>query len=604
MSRKTLFFNEATAALDSAADSTETKAYIKHGCLFTDNETISFDSLDELMFIISQKVTRNTKIFVENLSFFGYYIVDFFTFDANLLLCFDTETKVFFEDSELPDRSFTYLFTKNGFQNITVNCFGHIVKFINADPLIGSPRKSADDMSCEDRAQQMFNVLSKLRSSGYKKNTIASNSMDELRAMIGRNLFNELYPHLEDRKLDEKDFGSKNAFDYIFNAYGSGWLFLNPNFKQKTLKNQKIDVFDCNGMYPAQLSCKFQKIPVGEPKFVKCEHLPEYLKGESAKSYYYFIRFKCSFFLRPRRFPFVKIKGDHRFRAGENLVSTCLNANAEYYKRFSDIKFEKKYQKKLIVTMTMSEKEFKLFRENYLISDFEILDFCVFEAAKRNFFYNFFEKRSFLRGELTGDLKKIEKSMANTVIGKFATGYDAPFFVLQKTEKRLSYPEKYDAEKAAGYIPLAAAVVSAAKCEVVRIAQQNYDSFIYSNTDSFHLLNCDNPEGFLIDQIKSGYFKLEFTASEGRYLRENSYVLKNGDDLKIVCSMSENAKDNIIQAFLKNENFEKKSKQEIEFIKRGLEVEDYQIGLRVPGNEILKLVPGGVLRTKVESELN
>lgn len=604
MSRKTLFFNEATAALDSAADSTETKAYIKHGCLFTDNETISFDSLDELMFIISQKVTRNTRIFVENLTFFGYYIVDFFTFDANLLLCFDTETKVFFEDSELPDRSFTYLFTKNGFQNITVNCFGHIVKFINADPLIGSPRKSADDMSCEYRAQQMFNVLNKLRSSGYKKNTIASNSIDELRAMIGRNLFNELYPHLEDRKLDEKDFGSKNAFDYIFNAYGGGWLFLNPNFKQKTLKNQKIDVFDCNGMYPAQLSCKFQKIPVGEPHFVKCEHLPEYLKGENAKSYYYFIRFKCSFFLRPRRFPFVKIKGDHRFRVGENLVSTCLNANAEYYKRFSDIKFEKNCQKKLIVTVTMSETEFKLFRENYLISDFEILDFCVFEAAKRNFFYNFFEKRSFLRGELTGDLKKIEKSMANTVIGKFATGYDAPFFVLQKTEKRLSYPEKYDAEKAAGYIPLAAAVVSAAKCEVVRIAQQNYDNFMYSNTDSFHLLNCDNPEGFLIDQIKSGYFKLEFTASEGRYLRENSYVLKNGDNLKIVCSMSENAKDNIIQAFLKNENFEKKSEQEIEFIKRGLEVEDYQIGLRIPGNEILRLVPGGVLKTKVESELN
>lgn len=68
--------------------------------------------------------------------------------------------------------------------------------------------------------------------------------------------------------------------------------------------------------------------------------------------------------------------------------------------------------------------------------------------------------------------------------------------------------------------------------------------------------------------------------------------------------MSENAKDNIIQAFLKNENFEKKSEQEIDFIKRGLEVEDYQIGLRIPGNEILRLVPGGVLRTKVESELN
>lgn len=604
MKKKVLFFNEATAALDSAANSKEPRAYIDHGCLFIDNQANSFDSLDELMYIISQKITRNTRIFVENLTFFGYYIVDFFTFDANLLLCFDPEKKAFFEDSELPDRSFTYLFTKNGFQNITVHCFEKIVKFINADSLISVSNKDTKNVSCEVRAQKAFEILQNLRNNGYKKNTIASNSMDELRAMIGRKLFNELYPRLEDRKLDEKDFGSKNAFDYVFKAYGGGWLFLNPNFKQKTLKNQKIDVFDCNGMYPAQLSCKFQKIPVGEPKFVKCEHLPEYLKGESAKSYYYFIRFKCSFFLRPRRFPFVKIKGDHRFRVGENLVSTCLNANAEYYKRFSDIKFEKHYQKKLIVTMTMSETEFKLFRENYLISDFEILDFCVFESAKRNFFYNFFEKRSFLRGELTGDLKKIEKSMANTVIGKFATSYDAPFFVLQKTKSRLSYPKKYDGEKAAGYIPLAAAVVSAAKCEVVRIAQLNYDNFIYSNTDSFHLLNCDNPEGFLVDQEKSGYFKLEFEASEGRYLRENSYILKNGDNLKIVCSMSENAKDNLVQAFLKNENFEKKTEQEIEFIKRGLDVEDYQIGLKIPGNEILRLVPGGVLKTKIESELN
>lgn len=604
MKKKVLFFNEATAALDSAANSKETRAYIDHGCLFIDNQTNSFDSLDELMYIISQKVTRNTRVFVENLTFFGYYIVDFFTFDACLLLCFDPEKEVFFEDNELPDRSFTYLFTKNGFQNITVNCFGNIVKFINADSLISAPKKDTENVTCEYRAKKAFEILQTLRNNGYKKNTIASNSMDELRAMIGRKLFNDLYPRLEDRKLDEKDFGSKNAFDYIFKSYGGGWLFLNPSFKQKTLKKQKIDVFDCNGMYPAQLSCKFQKIPVGEPKFVKCERLPEYLKGEEAKSYYYFIRFKCSFFLRPRRFPFVKIKGDPRFRVGENLISSCLNANAEYYKRFSDIKFEKHYQKKHVVTMTMSETEFKLFRENYLISDFEILDFCVFEAAKRNFFYNFFEKRSFLRGELTGDLKKNEKSMANTVIGKFATGYDAPFFVLQKTESRLSYPEKYDGEKAAGYIPLAAAVVSAAKCEVVRIAQLNYDNFIYSNTDSFHLLNCDNPEGFLIDQEKSGYFKLEFAATDGRYLRENSYVLKNGDDLKIVCSMSENAKDNLMQAFLKKENFEEKTEQEIEFIKRGLDVEDYQIGLKIPGNEILRIVPGGVLRTKVESELN
>ena len=74
------------------------------------------------------------------------------------------------------------------------------------------------------------------------------------------------------------------------------------------------------------------------------------------------------------------------------------------------------------------------------------------------------------------------------------------------------------------YIPVAVYTTSWARYITICAAQQNYDRFLYADTDSLHLLGKNLPETLEVDNVKLGAWKLELEFNKARYLRSKCYL--------------------------------------------------------------------------------
>ena len=53
-----------------------------------------------------------------------------------------------------------------------------------------------------------------------------------------------------------------------------------------------------------------------------------------------------------------------------------------------------------------------------------------------------------------------------------------------------------------------------------------YDRYIYSDTDSLHLMGTDIPENIEVNSTKLGAWKLEHEFTRGRYIKAKTYRLQ------------------------------------------------------------------------------
>ena len=64
----------------------------------------------------------------------------------------------------------------------------------------------------------------------------------------------------------------------------------------------------------------------------------------------------------------------------------------------------------------------------------------------------------------------------------------------------------------------------------ITAAQDNYDRFLYADTDSLHLLGTDPPHGVDVDPHALGKWKHEYDFDEGLFLRAKQYGERVGDE--------------------------------------------------------------------------
>ena len=74
------------------------------------------------------------------------------------------------------------------------------------------------------------------------------------------------------------------------------------------------------------------------------------------------------------------------------------------------------------------------------------------------------------------------------------------------------------------YTAMGSFITSYARAVTIRAAQQNYDSFVYCDTDSLHLLGESDPEGLDIDPHKLGAWKFEYAFEEALFVRAKTYI--------------------------------------------------------------------------------
>ena len=453
-------------------------------------------------------------------------------------------------------------------------------------------------------------ALEIMQEEGHKKLTIGSCCLAEYRTLLGKPLYNEYFPNLYEIEIDES-YGSKNAGEYLRKSYRGGWCYLVKGKEKKIFTNGTTA--DVNSLYPSMMhSYSGNRYPIRKPTFWQGNYIPdEALEFDK----YYFVRVKTRFYLKEGMLPYIQNKSSLMYKATESLTTSDIlnHTDGKYYSEYVDLdgKIQQAY---MIMTLTMTD--FKLIKEHYDLVDFEILDGCYFDSAI-GIFDRYINKYKKIKMESKGALRELAKLFLNNLYGKLASSTDSSFKVAYlKEDKTVGFYTVVRNDKMPGYIACGSAITSYARNFTIRAAQKNYHGvnergFIYADTDSIH---CDlAPEeitGIRVDPKEFCCWKLESNWDKGWFVRQKTYIEHiTAEDLEPVdepyynvkcAGMPEKCKDLFLKSmegFYPEDDDDNYTDADRWFLKDKRKLEDFDVGIVVPGKLLPKRIRGGVLLT-------
>ena len=445
---------------------------------------------------------------------------------------------------------------------------------------------------------------------GHKKLTIGSCCLAEYKALVGKKLYAEYFPNLYEIPIDEKLYGSPNAGEYIRKSYRGGWCYLVKGKEKKRYTNGTTA--DVNSLYPSMMhSCSGNKYPIRTPTFWHGDYIPlEALESDK----YYFLRIKTRFYIKENMLPFIQNKSSYMYKSTESLTTSDIYnpEDGKYYKEYINIDGE---IVQAYMTMTVTMTDFELIKEHYELVDFEILDGCYFDA-EIGIFDRYINKYKKMKMESKGALRELAKLFLNNLYGKLASSTDSSFKVAYlKEDKSVGFYTVVRNDKQPGYIPAGSAITSYARNFTIRAAQKNYygvenSGFIYADTDSIHCdLKPEEIKGIKIDPKEFCCWKLESCWALGWFVRQKTYiehiVMEDLEPIdspyyNVKCAgMPQKCKDLFLQSLgvSPEENIEELTEADKKFLEKKRTIEDFDVGLIVPGKLLPKRIRGGVLLT-------
>lgn len=619
--------------------------------LFTEDVKI-FHSIDDLFrFYVSLK--SNLIVYFHNLKFDGSFWLSFFMDRLHLKQATDpvkNELYVRFkENKEMLNNTFKYSISDMGqWYTITVKVGNRIIEFRDSLKLlpfsvkqIGKGFKTKHqklDMEykgfrypgCEITEQEreyiandvlvVKEALEVMYNQGHNKLTIGACCMSEFKKLMIMQDYDMFFPNLYDFGIDPEKFTQPTAGDYIRKSYRGGWCYL-ARGKENRIYHGGTTA-DVNSLYPSMMHSESGNYyPVGKPVFWTGDYIPDEAKVDHR---FYFVRVKTRFYLRPGKLPFVQLKGNMLYRGTESLeTSDVFDPKTD---RYYDHYYDKGVLRDTRVEMTLTMTDFALLKEHYELVDFEILSGCWF-LSEIGIFDDYINKYRAMKMNNTGALRELAKLFLNNLYGKMAANTDSTFkYAYLKEDHSIGFVANLENDKTPGYIAVGSAITSYARNFTIRAAQKNYHGkdapgFIYADTDSIH---CDLPPdqitGIRVDDKAFCAWKLESCWDEAIFTRQKTYIEHVvSENLKpiekpyynIKCAgMPQTCKDLFEMSMKGNMKWDERYKQEVKDflfdenhnpIKRTLE--DFKIGLCVPGKLLPKQIRGGVLLVETSYEM-
>lgn len=330
---------------------------------------------------------------------------------------------------------------------------------------------------------------------GLTKMTQGSNALNDYKQIIGEKQFKYLYP--------------PPTYDAdIRQSYKGGFTYLNPLYKNKDVGNGIV--LDVNSLYPSVMY--YEALPYGEGKYFKGQYNQDNLYN------LYIQKLVCQFELKENHIPTIQIKSSRWFNETEYLTTSGEHE----------------------VTLCLTNIDLKLFFEHYDVYNITYIDGYKFKSA-HNLFKDYIDKWYSLKKQASEEgnepLRTLCKLMLNSLYGKFATSPRVCGKIPNLTEEGAT---KYSAgeieEKEPIYIPMGSFITSYARNKTIRSAQKVYGRFVYSDTDSLHLLGDELPTELEIDPYKLGAWKHESTFSRAKFIRQKCYMEEIKGELKITCA--------------------------------------------------------------------
>ena len=615
--------------------------------LYSDDVKI-FHSIDETLEYL-YSLNDNIIIYYHNLKFDGNFWINYLLFDLEYKQAYRTLTENPFScewlpESDMPNNSFKYSISAMGqWYSIIIKHKGKVIEIRDSMKLLpfsvknigksfGTKHKKTEIeykgfryAGCEITEQEQEYIandvlvvkeaLEIMFNEGHQKLTIGSCCLEEFKRTQFD--YDAIFPNLYDIPIDENLYDAKSAGDYIHKSYRGGWCYLVKGKENKLYTNGTTA--DVNSLYPSVMSSDSgNKYPIGHPNFWK-GNIPWDAEQDDR---FYFVRIKTRFYLKEGKLPFIQLKNNPMYIGTECLTTSDIYVISEgkHYSHWVD---SDNTVHDTRVTMTMTQTDFKLFKEHYYVADFEVLDGCWF-YAEEGIFDRYMNKYKQIKQTSKGARRELAKLFLNNLYGKMASSTSSNFKVAyKKTEDTFSFMEVKENKKKPGFIAIGSAITSYARCFTITAAQMNYhgadkQGFIYADTDSIHCdLPSDQIQGIRVHPTDFCSWKLEAQWDIGWFSRQKTYiehVIAEDEQpiehpyYNVKCAgMPSNCKDLFMKSMsgfvLDGRPLTEEQKQELkempeeykEFLKQERTIEDFKVGLKVPGKLMPKRIPGGVV---------
>lgn len=407
-------------------------------------------------------------------------------------------------------------------------------------------------------------ALKSIFDNGDTKMTAGSNALQNFKDTFDEDRktqkykYRKLYPVLD-----------ANINEDIRKAYKGGYVYVNPNYQNKDLKDMLV--FDKNSMYPSHM--RYRDMPYGQPTFFEGEY--------SGNSKFYIQHLLCKFKVKDGYVPTIQLKGSSYYNSTEYIRDSTIDRNGDTIDE--------------PIELYLSKLDLKLFLKHYDIWELEYLNGWEFKTNK-GVFNQFIDSNYKIKCNSKGAIRLNAKLRLNSLSGKFATNIDvtgkyAIFendivkFVFNKDEDGNIIRQYRDSE----YTPLGVAITSYARYDLItridKLGGEKPDSrFVYCDTDSVHILGLENPSFIPQDDKKLDYWKKESVVTNARFLRAKTYleeiIDKQGNkSLNVKCAgMPKNIKNTVTW-------------------------ENFHIGFQSGEKLKPKIVKGGVLLVKTPFEI-
>ena len=611
-----------------------------------------FHSIDETWDYIVN-LNKNVIIYYHNLKFDGAFWMDYFMNIKQYKQAYDGMDEFIrtlegkgeiqypksIENNEMLNNTFKYLISDMGqWYTITVKVKGRIIEFRDSYKLmpfsvrdIGKAFKTKHqklDMKyegfryagceiTEDEQKYIANdvlvvkeALEHMFDTGHKKLTIGSCCLQEYRHTIVSDEYEIFFPNVYEQYIDEDMYGSPSVGEYVHKSYKGGWCYLAKGKQSRLYK--KGCTADVNSLYPSVMHSESGSwYPVGRGTMWSGNFIPY---EEFPKDYYYFIRIRTRFYIKKNKLPFIQVKNSFRYNPTEMLESSdMVTMDGKHLKYWTDQDGAIRDSR---ITLTMTMTDFKLFTEHYDVEDFEILDGCYFRAEK-GLFDAYINKWRDIKINSTGAMRTLAKLFLNNLYGKMASSTNSSFKVaVTREDGSIGYLNVDEDDKKPGYIPIGSAITSYARNFTIRAAQANYHGvdkpgFIYADTDSIH---CDLDPSELVNvpvhPTAFCHWKVESTWDTGWFVRQKTYIehvveedMKPIDEpyYNVRCAGMPDLCKNILIASITGtepKNAEELTEEELEFAHTKRTLQDFDMGLRVPGKLMPKRIRGGIILVK------
>lgn len=327
--------------------------------------------------------------------------------------------------------------------------------------------------------------------------------------------------------------------DYIRRAYRGGWTYVNPKYAGKTIL-KPVEVWDINSMYPDKMRNKY--LPVGLPTFFKGKPNPN-------KYQCYIVRVMISFEIKKDHLPCIQLKNSFMFNPTDYITSSLGQE----------------------IEMVVTNVDLRLIFAQYHVKSIKYIDGYYFRKYK-GYFNEHIDTQMAIKERAKGGERYVAKLRMNTVYGKTATSPRKKSKIPHLVDDVLKFTFSDEKIEEPEYTALAVFITSWARYDIISDAQNNYDRFIYCDTDSLHMLKREDGQepNLPIHDTHLGFYKKEHSVIKSLFLRSKTYIeqYENGDvEIKCAGASAE--------------------------VKKGMNFENFKVGATYEGKLAPKQVKGG-----------